>query len=87
MNKWLLPISFAILLNNSVVWAAPIETTDGGKRTLIDFQLFQLPIEANHNSKAISEKKEKGEEKHGGKEEKMLDKKVDDAIKRALEEK
>ena len=88
MKIWILSVLFSMLLSYSGVWAATIETPDIGKNTFIDLQLFEFPIGADPHSNVVSGKKEKGEAKYdGGKEREMLDKKVDDAIKKALEEK
>ena len=86
MKRLMLSALVSVLLNYSVVWAATVDTPDFGKGTSIDLQLFKFPIEADPHSNVVNEKK--GETKYdGGKEEEMLDKKVDDAIKKALEEK
>ncbi|MFZ0944884.1 MAG: hypothetical protein WB930_14355 [Syntrophobacteraceae bacterium] len=86
MKICVLSVVFWMLLSYSAVWAVTIETPDIGKNTFIDLQLFKFPIKADPHSNVVSEKK--GETKYdGGKEEEMLDKKVDDAIKKALEEK
>ena len=88
MEIWILSVLLSVLLSYSAVWAAAIETPDFGKGTSIDLQLFTFPIEANPHSNVVSEKKEEGDAKYdGGKEKEILDKKVDDAIKKALEEK
>jgi len=88
MKIWILSVLFSMLLSYSAVWAATLETPDIGKNTFFDLQLFKFPIEADPYSNVISEKKEEGETKYdGGKEKETLDKKVDDAIKKALEEK
>jgi hypothetical protein len=88
MKRLMFSALVLVLLNHSAVWAATVDTPDFGKGTSIDLQLFQFSIEANPHSNVVSEKKEEGDVKHdGGKEKKILDKKVDDAIKKALEEK
>ncbi len=88
MKIRILSVSFSMLLSYSGVWAATLETPDIGKNTFIDLQLFEFPIGTSPHSNVVSGKKEKGEAKYnGGKDKEMLDKKVDDAIKKALEEK
>jgi len=86
MKTLILSVLFSVLLSYPVVSAAVIDTPDIGKGTLIDLQLFKVPFGANPPSNAASDKNE-GETKDDGKKEKELDKKVDDAIKKALEEK
>jgi hypothetical protein len=88
MKRWTLAVSSAILLIHSTVWAAALETPNFGKGTSIDLELFKFPIEANPDSIAVKEKNREGEAARGeDKEKKVLDKKVDDAIKKALEDK
>ncbi len=88
MKRLMLSALVLVLLNSSAVWAEIVDTPDFGKGTSIDLQLFKFPIEANPHSNVVSETKEEGDVKYdGGKEKEILDKKVDDAIKKALEEK
>jgi len=88
MKRLMLSALVSVLLNYSAVWAATVDTPDFGKGTSIDLQFFKFPIEVNPHSNVVSEKKEEGDAKYdGGKEKEILDKKVDDAIKKALEEK
>jgi hypothetical protein len=88
MKRLMLSALVSVLLNYSVVLAATVDTPDFGKGISIDLQPFKFPIEANPHSNVVSEKKEEGDAKYdGGKAKEILDKKVDDAIKKALEEK
>ena len=88
MKRLILYALVSVLLNYSAVWAVTVDTPDFGKGTSIDLQLFEFPIEANPHSNVVSEKKEEGDAKYyGGKEKEIQDKKVDDAIKKAWQEK
>ena len=81
-----LSVLFAILLSYPAVSGAV--GGDLGKATLFDLQFFELPIGANPHSDAVDEKNGEREAKRGEqKDKKILDKKVDDAIKKAFEEK
>ncbi len=87
MKIWVLCFIF-MLLSYSAASAATLETPDIGRNTFIDLQVLKFPIESTPPSNLANEKKEKAEAKYDGvKEKQMLDKKVDDAIKKALEEK
>jgi len=86
MKRWILPVSFAILLIYSTVWAATLETPNFGKGTSIDLELFRLPIDANPDPNAAKQKNGDGEAaRDENKEKKVLYKKVNDAIKKAVE--
>jgi len=88
MKRLILSALVSVLLNYSAVWAATVDTPDFGKGTSIDLQLFNFPIEANPHSNVVSEKKDEGDAKYdGGKEKGIQDKKVDDAIKKAWQDK
>lgn len=86
MKRLMLSALVSVLLNYSAVWAATVDTPDFGKGISIDLQLFKYPIGANPDSNAVKEKKGEGEPANDeNKEKKVLDKKIDDAIKKALE--
>jgi hypothetical protein len=86
MKIWIFSVLLSVLLSYSAVWAAAIDTPDFGKGTSIDLQLFKFQIGANPDSNAVKEKKGEGEPANDeNKEKKVLDKKIDDAIKKALE--
>ena len=88
MKRWVLSVLFPIFLSYPAVWGAAGDAPDLGKATLLDFELLKIPIGANPHSNVVSEKKREGEAKNDEKKEKeILNKKVDDAIKKAWEEK
>ena len=88
MTRWIVPVSFAIFLSYSTAWGATVETPNFGKGTSIDLKLFTLPLDENPDCKNVKEKKREGEPANDeSKGKKALDRKVDDAIRKALEDK
>ena len=88
MRRWILSVLFSILLSCPAVSGAAGDAPDLGKATLFDLQFFKLPIGASPPSNAVGGKKEEGEAKSDeSKAKESLDKKVDDAINKAREEK
>ncbi len=87
MRRWTLVVLFSIMLN---ALAAPpghaaSDTPDSGKSMLLNVPLFKLPLGSDPDSgsgkgKKQEESRVKSEE---NKERDALDKKVDDAIKKA----
>jgi hypothetical protein len=88
MRRWIFFVLVAILLNNPVVpVAADNNTPDSGRTTMFDYPVFSMPIGTKPD---YSKDKKDGEETSEQKKEKekaMMDKKVDDAIKKAWEDK
>ena len=86
MKRWIFSVLFSIFLGYPAVSCVAADVPDIGKGILLDFEFFRLPIGAIPDSNAAKEKKGEGEIRNGEKQEKILDKKVDDAIKKAWEE-
>ena len=79
---------FQFFLGYPAVSGAADDTLNSGKGHLFDFPFFNVPIGSTPDSGAVEENKGKGEARDGKKREKEIrDKKVDDAIKKAWEEK
>jgi hypothetical protein len=88
MKRWIISVLLAILLSTPAVAGAVDDQFDPGRATLFNFWLFKTPIGSAPDSKAAEEKKEGAEAKFDeSKEKEKQDKKVDDAIKKAWEEK
>jgi hypothetical protein len=88
MKRWVLSVLFSLFLSYPVVSAAANDPLDVGRATMFDFQFLKLPFGAVPDSDTVKEKKGEGEARNDEKKEKeILDKKVDDAIKKAWEEK
>jgi len=88
VNRWLLHLLLSILLGFPALSNAAGDTPDLGKATMIDLELLKIPLGENPSSNAASEKKAEGQVSGEEKREKeALDKKVDDAIRKAWEEK
>ena len=88
MKRWIISILFSILLSYPAVSGAVDDTFDPGKAMLFSYPFLKVPLGDNPDSNAAKEKKVEGEAKIDEKKEKEIrDKKVDDAIKKAWEEK
>lgn len=88
MKRWIIFILFSIFLSYPTVSGAASDFFDRGQGTFFNYPLVNIPIDANTDSKAETVTKGEGEVKHDEqKEKKILDKKVDDAIKKAWEAK
>ncbi len=87
MRRWTLVILFSILLNSPAVplGHAASDTPDSGKSMLLNVPIFKVPLGSDPDSGSRKEKKqEEGRVKsEENKERDALDKKVDDAIKKA----
>ncbi len=90
MKRWIIFVLFSILLSYPAVSGAADDTFDTGKSTMFGYQFLKFPIGAGANPDSNAAKDDKGEgeaQKARDKEKQILDKKVDDAIKKAWEEK
>ena len=92
MRRLIIFVFLSILLSCPAVSGAADSTLDPGKTTMFSYPFFKIPIGGtgtNQDSSITKEKKEGGEPLNDEKKDKkdVLDKKVDDAIKRAWEEK
>ena len=90
MKKWIISVVFAILLCCPVVAGAGDDLFDSGKSTMFNYPLMKIPIGDKPSSdSAIMDKNKKHEEAKNDpeKEKETRDKKVDDAIKKAWDEK
>lgn len=88
MKRWMIPVLFSVLLCYPAVSDASDDITHSGQTLLLNYPLMTIPFGAGPDSKAGSEKKAEGQHKYDEEtEKKMMDKKVDDAIKKAWEEK
>ena len=87
MNRWIICVLLAIFLSSPAVSGAADDQLDTGRTTMFNFPFFKVPLGSNPDSKAAGEKKEEGEARNNEtKEKERQDKKVDDAIKKAWEE-
>jgi hypothetical protein len=87
MKRWIISVLFAIFVSNPAVLGAADDQLNPGKAILFDFTFFKIPIGSNPDSNAAKEKKEEGAAKNDEtKEKEKQDKKVDDAIRKAWEE-
>ena len=88
MKRWIVFVLFSILLGYLAVSGAGDDQLDPGRANPFNFPLLKVPIGSTPDSGAVKEKKGEGEARNDKKREKeILDKKVDDAIKKAWEEK
>jgi hypothetical protein len=79
---------FLILLSYPAVSGVADDTVEPGRSNPLNFPLFNIRTGSNPDSGAAKEEKEEGVARNGDKREKQIrDKKVDDAIKKAWEEK
>lgn len=90
MKRWVIAVLFSMVMCIPAVAAAEDTTFDPGRGTRIEVPLFEIPFGANTGSGTIKKKDDTSQPKEkdlqAKKEEKAkaaLDKKVDDAIKRA----
>ncbi|MCE5333955.1 MAG: hypothetical protein LLG06_05145 [Desulfobacteraceae bacterium] len=82
MKRWTVLVLFSVLLGcPPALWAAD-DITHSGKAKLLSYPLIKVPFGGGGESKSEGEKKE-GEAKGDDEREKIMDKKVDDAIKKA----
>jgi hypothetical protein len=88
MKRWIIAVLFLILVGYPAVSGALEDTFDRGKETSFSYPLFNIPIGSKPEPGPISQEKKDSEAKYDeNKEKKTLDQKVDDAIKKAWEEK
>jgi hypothetical protein len=88
VKRWVLAVLFSFLLGCPVVWGADGDVPDIGKGTMVDFQVLKFPIGAKPDPNAGKDKNGEEEVKNDQQKQKeIIDKKVDDAIKKAWEEK
>ncbi|MGA2401406.1 MAG: hypothetical protein ABSG91_06840 [Syntrophobacteraceae bacterium] len=88
MKKWIMFVLFSILLSCPALSGAADDIFDPGKGTLFSYPFFKIPFGEDQDSNVAREKTGDGEVRNDPKKEKEIrDKKVDDAIKKAWEEK
>lgn len=89
MKRWAVFILFFFLLGQSSESLAITDHFDRGQGTFLDIPLMKIPMGAGSESKGSSEKQGEGAEAKSvqEKQKENMDKKVDDAIKKAWEEK
>jgi len=80
-------VLFLILIIYPTASRAADDLTDSGKATLFNYPVMKIPIGEGSDPKAAKDKKPEGEESREEKEKKISDKKVDDAIKEAWDQK
>ena len=85
MKRWIIFVLFSILLSYPAVSGAVDDTFDTGRTTMFNYPFLKFPIGAG----ATKDNKVEEEPQNDPKKEKqqILDKKVDDAIKKAWQEK
>lgn len=86
MNRWIILVVLTVLVNNPVVPGGANDTLDPGKTVLFNYPFFKIPL-GDTGSAAGEKKEEVVPAIDPKKEQEKLDKKVDDAIKKAWEEK
>ena len=88
MKRWIIFVLLSILLGYPAVSGAVDDTFDRGRSTTFTCPIFSIPIGSKPESGSVKEEKGETEAKYDEKKEKAtLDKKVDDAIKKAWETK
>ncbi len=87
MKRWIVAVLLSVLLSGPVVSQATDDTLDPGKTILFAVPLVKIPIDSVPDSGAKEKKAEGGAKYDPVKEKEKQDKKVDDAIKKAWEEK
>ena len=88
MKRWIIFVFCSILLSYPAVSGAADDTFEPGKGTSFAYPFLKIPTDSPPDSGAVKEKKGEREAKNDEKKEKEIrDKKVDDAIKKAWEEK
>lgn len=84
MNRWIISVLLTVFLSIPAVSGAADDQLDPGRTSLFNLPFVKIPIGSNLDSK---DKKEEGQAKNNEtKEKEKQDKKVDDAIKKAWEE-
>jgi hypothetical protein len=90
MKRWVIPVLFSILTSWPAVSVAEDATFDSGRATRFTIPLITIPFGSSQDSDTAKEKEiapKMGEKDSEAKKEEekqaILDKKVDDAIKRA----
>jgi len=87
MKRAIFSVLFSILLSCPTVYVIADNTFDTGRPTPFGLPFLQFPMDGDY-SKPAGDKKEEGEQKSAEQKQKEIrDKKVDDAIKKAWEEK
>jgi predicted small secreted protein len=88
MKIWIILVSFSILLSCPTLSGAGDDISDPGKSTLFNYPLVKIPIGSKSDSNTSKEKMGDEEANYDEtKEKEKHDKKVDDAIKKAWDEK
>jgi len=88
MKRWIIAVLFLILVGYPAVSGALDDTFDRGKVTQFSYPLMNIPIGSRPEPGTAKEDKKDSEAKYDEEKEKqVLDKKVDDAIKKAWEQK
>jgi hypothetical protein len=87
MRRWIIAVLFSMLMSYPAVSGAADNTLDSGRSSLFNYPLMNIPIGEGSSSGTNKDKKKDGEVSDQEKEKKILDKKVDDAINKAWEEK
>ena len=88
MKRWIIFVLLSILLGYPAVSGAVDDTFDRGRDTTFSYPIFKIPIGSKPDSTSVNEARGEAEAKNDEKKSKeSLDKKVDDAIKKAWEEK
>jgi hypothetical protein len=87
MTRWIILIVLTVLLNNPAVPPGGVdETLDPGRTVLFNYPFLKIPL--GDSGSAAGEKKEEAVPAFDPKkEQEKLNKKVDDAIRKAWEEK
>jgi hypothetical protein len=82
MKRWIIFVLFSIFLSYPTLSGAATDFFDRGQSTFFNYPLVNIPIESIPESKGETETKGEGEAKKDVEQEKkIMDKKVDDAIK------
>jgi len=88
MRRLIVFILFSFLLSCPAVSVMADDTFEPGRTNPIGFPMFSFPFAEGTPSKSVTEKKEEGEAQNLEKKQREIqDKKIDDAIKKAWEEK
>ncbi len=92
VKKLIVFVFLSILLIYPAISGAADDTLDAGKSSLFSYPIFNIPIGSDGSNPNAPAKEDKGEDQAKIAEKKrqeraMLDKKVDDAIKKAWEDK
>ena len=88
MKRWIIVVLLSVLLGYPAVSGAADDTFDRGRDTTFTCPLFKIPIGSKPDSGSVKEARGEEETRNDEQKEKeSLDKKVDDAIKKAWQEK